>query len=88
MGNINDPFGWARPLLLDNNFDSSTIITSAATLSSNTKNKEDSINSNDNNSSPSPPPNPTLAPTATGLRLDFGNGVISHRSCFIAPSSR
>jgi len=25
--NINDPFGWSRPLLLDNNSDSSTIIT-------------------------------------------------------------
>ena len=25
--NINDPFGWSRPLLLDNNSDYSTIIT-------------------------------------------------------------
>ena len=30
VGNINDLFGWVRPLLLDNNSDSSTVITSAA----------------------------------------------------------
>ena len=61
---------------MDTNSDSNTIITSVATLSSNTKNKEDSINSNENNSSPSPTPTPSPTSTATGLRLDFDNGAI------------
>ena len=61
---------------MDTNSDSNTIITSVATLSSNTKNKEDSINSNDNNSSPSPTPTPSSTSTATGLRLDFDNRTI------------
>ena len=55
MGTSNDSFRRARPLLLEDNSDSSTSINSAATLSSNTKNKGDSLYSNDNNSSPSPP---------------------------------
>ena len=84
--NINDPFGWARPLLLDHNNDSTSKITSAATLlssSSKSKSTYDKIGENSSsNSSPTtkttPPTNttPTTTPTATGLRLDFGNRAI------------
>ena len=37
VGTSNDSFRWARPLLLEDNSDSSTSINSAATLSSNTE---------------------------------------------------